>query len=417
MHSILPSVSVLVLGVVLFGQAPPQPAGLTPAPARESDLRIRLEHVGRMPTNANPTSPAIAGSQLLLIDQSGYLYRWDGTTGVPLITPRTMPRDVKPVGAEQLMNVAADRSGSQVYVMYISSTTPKNVPRRLSPRDPDAWYLLYEYQFDGTALSAPRPVTAMQVRSEGHTGGGLIVLDDGSLLFSSGDNGDSYEDGREHGQNPAVHLAKIVRINPGDGSTSIAAVGVRASQRLARYTFGDQQWVTFVDPGGWVSEELNAARVSELLSGTSPLNFGWGRTTIDGKSREGTFFIDKIGNSTGRVPAGEPPFVDPVAELGRESHEAFALSGPVHSDGSLSRITLLFGDLVSGRLFATIGSPAAKRQDVLRVAIVDGNGQSVTLKGLTGNVRPDPRFFNFPDGSAGILLERSGEFYRVSEVR
>ena len=55
----------------------------------------------------------------------------------------------------------------------------------------------------------------------------MAVLDDGSVLFSPGDNGDVYEDGREHSQNPGVHLAKIVRINPADGSTSIAAVGVR----------------------------------------------------------------------------------------------------------------------------------------------------------------------------------------------
>ena len=417
MHSTLAHTSLLVLAAMLSGQAPAQPPGLTPEPPRDSDLRVQLEPVGRMPTSRNPASPAAAGSQLLLIDQTGYLYRWDGTVGVPLITPRTMPRDVKPLGVEQLMNVAADRSGSKIYVMFISSAPPKEVPRRMSPRDPDAWYVLYEYQFDGTALSAPRPVTAMQVRSEGHTGGGLIVLDDGSLLFAAGDNGDSYEDGRDNGQNPAVHLAKIVRINPGDGSTTIVAAGVRSPQRLALYTFGDQQWVTFVDPGGWVSEELNAAPVSDLVGGRSPLNFGWGRDPTGGQSREGTFRIDRTGNSTARAPVGEPPFIDPVAEFGRQQHEPIAASGPVHSDRSFSRITLLFGDLVSGRLFATIGPPSSKRQDVLSVTIVDRNGQPVTLKGMTKNDRPDPRFFNFPDGSAGILLERTGEFYRISEVR
>src|SRR4029453_9259195 len=98
-----------------------------------------------------------------------------------------------PLGAEALINVAADRSGTKVYVMFVSSSIPRDVPRRMAPRDPDAWFLLYEYQFDGTALSAPRPITALQVRSDGHTGGGLVVADDGSLLFASGDHGDSYE--------------------------------------------------------------------------------------------------------------------------------------------------------------------------------------------------------------------------------
>ena len=202
------------------------------------------------------------------------------------------------------------------------------------------------------------------MRSDGHTGGGLAVLDDGSVLFASGDNGDSYEDGREHGQNPDVHLAKLVHINPVDGSTSIAALGVRAAQRLAIYTFAGQRWLTFVDPGGWVAEELNAVPVTDLSAGAPPLNFGWGRSPIDGKSREGTFYVDKTGNSTARAPAGEPAFIQPVAEVGRESHEAFALSGPVQSSTSFSRITMLFGDLVSGRLFATIGPPAAKPQQV-----------------------------------------------------
>jgi hypothetical protein len=412
-----PTFCALTVALILAGQVPAQPPGLTPAPPKDSDLRVRLERVGAIPTHGNPTSPTIAGSALLLIDQGGYLYRWDGTAGQPLITPKTMPQEVRPIGAEPLLNAAADRSGTKLYVMFISSTIPRTVRRRMSARDPDAWYLLYEYQFDGTALSAPRPVTAMQVRSDGHTGGGLAVLDDGSVLFSSGDNGDSYEDGREHSQNPDVHLAKLVRINPGDGSTSIAAFGVRAAQRLAVYTFAGQRWLTFVDPGGWVAEELNAAPVTELSGAAPPLNFGWGRSPIDGKSREGTFYIDKTGNSTARAPAGEPPFVQPVAEVGRESHEAFALSGPVQSSTSFSRITMLFGDLVSGRLFATIGPPATKPQEVLRVTLVDANDQPVTLKSLTGNVRPDPRFFNFPDGSAGVLLERTGEFYRISEVR
>ena len=156
----------------------------------------------------------VAGSQLLLIDQTGYLYRWDGHTGVPLITPQTVPQDVKPLGAEPLINVAADRLGAKVYAMFISSTAPRTVPRRMSPRDPDGWCLLFEYQFDGTALSAPRPVTALQVRSEGHTGGGLAVLDDGSVLFASGDNGDSYEDGRENGRKSAVHLANSLQSIP-----------------------------------------------------------------------------------------------------------------------------------------------------------------------------------------------------------
>jgi hypothetical protein len=41
----------------------------------------------------------------------------------------------------------------------------------------------------------------------------------------------------------------------------------------------------------------------------------------------------------------------------------------------------------------------------------------VTLKELAHSDRGDPRFFKFPDGTAGVLLEHSGAFYRVTEVK
>ena len=71
--------SMLVFASVPSGQAPPQKPGLTPRAVEESSLRVRLDLVGRMPTRTNPTSPCAAGTQLLLIDQAGYLYRWDGS--------------------------------------------------------------------------------------------------------------------------------------------------------------------------------------------------------------------------------------------------------------------------------------------------------------------------------------------------
>ena len=417
MRMTITAVGVVALAVTLLGQAPRQRAGLTPAAPQTSDLKVRLDHVGRIPSSINSTSPTVAGSELLLVDQAGYLYRWDGSTGVSLMTPKTVPAGVKLLGAEPLLNVAANKSGSRIYTMFVSETAPRGIPRRMSPREPDAWYVLYEFQFDGTALSTPRPITALQVRSDGHTGGGLTVLDDGSVLFAAGDNGDSYEDGRDNGQNPAVHLGKIVHIDPADGSTSVVALGVRAAQRLAVYTFAGEPWLTFVDPSGWVSEEVNAARLGDLLQGQAPLNFGWGRNAADGKAREGTFYIDKTGNSDATVPVGEPGFVEPLAEFGRDDTEPFAGSGPLRSDISFSRISVLFADLVSGRLFAATGPLTMRRQPVLHVTIVDDNGAPITLKSLTKNERPDPRFFNFPDGSAGVLLERTGELYRLSEVR
>jgi hypothetical protein len=353
---------------------------------------------------------------LLLIDQGGFLYRWDGTTATTLLSAKTLPPGVKPLAGEWLMNVAADRTGTRVYVMFVSSTLPKGVPKLMSPRDPDGWYLLFEYQFDGALLTQPRCVTAMQIRSEGHTGGGLVVADDGSVLFAVGDNGDSYEDGREHGQSIGTHLGKIIRVNPADGAVKVAAMGVRSVQRLALVSSGDQRWVTFADPGGWIAEEVNAVPLADLLGDAAP-NFGWGRRAADDTAREGTFYIDRLGNSRAPIPADETGFVPPVGQFGRSAHEPIAVSGPVSSPASFARITLLFGDLVTGRVLATTGSIDTRRQPVLEVGLVDAAGQPTSLKALAGEARPVPRFFTFPDGTAGVLLEKTGEFHRLTELR
>lgn len=401
----------------LVAQIPKQKPGLEPAAVQASDLIVTVTPVGSIPVHTNPTAPIVAGSALLLIEQSGYLYRWDGTQAVELLSPKTVPNGIRLVGNEHILNAAANADGSILYVMFMSASAPNGVPRRTSPREPDAWLVLYAYEFDGTRLGAARAVTAMQVRTDGHVGGGLTVLPDGSLLFANGDNGDSYEDGRDLSQNAGVHLAKIIRIDPADGSTKILALGVRCVQRLALTTFDGEQWLTFADPGGWIAEEINAVRLSDLVGAVAPLNFGWGRNAADGKSREGTFYIDRVGNSEAMIGAAEQGFVDPVAQFGREREAAVAVSGPVASASSFKRIALLFGDLVSGAVYAVTSSPATTRQATLRVNLVDEMARPITLKALVQDGRPDPRFFNFPDGSAGVLLEKNGMFYRLSEMK
>ena len=72
--------------------------------------------------------------------------------------------------------------------------------------------------------------------------------------------------------------------------------------------------------------------------------------------------------------------------------------------------------ILGGQLYAITDPPGNLRQVVRRVSIVDEQGQSVVLKSLTDNRRPDPRFFTFPDGTAGVLLEATGAFYRLTEI-
>ena len=63
-------------GSGLLGQAPPQK--IDPPAAAASSLAIVLEPAGEMPVHVNPAAPVAAGKDLLLIDQAGSLFRWDG---------------------------------------------------------------------------------------------------------------------------------------------------------------------------------------------------------------------------------------------------------------------------------------------------------------------------------------------------
>jgi hypothetical protein len=405
--------AAVVLSGTMAAQLPAQK--FVPPPVQSSDLTLRLEPAGRMAAGRNATSPVAAGSSLLLVDQGGEIFRWTGQEIVRILGAADVPAGLKLVGHERIHNVAAAPAGGTVYVMFISSSVPANVPRRQSPRDPDAWSVLYEFAFDGQRLTSPRAVTALQIRTDGHTGGGLAVLPDGSVLFASGDNGDSYEDGREYSQDASVHLSKLVRIDPRTGEASVMALGVRAAQRLVVTGAGRDARVSFVDPGGWVAEELNSFLLRDEFSSQAPINFGWGRAA-DGRAREGAFYLDKLGNSTGVITGIERDFRAPVASFGRESATFVAVSGPIVGAASFKRITALFGDLVGGQVLGVTGPMADTNQPVFRVSLVDERGGAVTLQALAGGKRPDPRFFTFPDGSAGVLLEATGQFYRLIET-
>jgi hypothetical protein len=115
------------------------------------------------------------------------------------------------------------------------------------------------------------------------------------------------------------------------------------------------------------------------------------------------------------APVPEAGFTQPIAQFGREGAPLVAVTGPVSSFLSFSSITSLFGDLPTGKVFAVTGAPGAPGQIVYAVNLVNSALAPVTLSGLAGG-RPDPRFFLFPDGTAGVLLERTGAFYRLTQI-
>ena len=129
----------------------------------------------------------------------------------------------------------------------------------------------------------------------------MVVLDDGTVLFATGDNGDAGEDGRDYAQEAGNHLSKILRIDPATGTSTVLAVGVRNVQRLIINPNSGDPRLEFVDLGGAVAEEFNSMRMADLL--VPPVeNFGWGRNASDNLTREGTFYIDPAGAATGAAP-------------------------------------------------------------------------------------------------------------------
>ena len=209
-------------------------------------------------------------------------------------------------------------------------------------------------------------------------------------------------------------------------SVEVAAQGIRNVQHMEFVSsdVSDELAVSFADIGGVTAEEVNYVTVSELLDTSSVENLGWGRNP-DGNAREGTFYIQP---GVALVPATDPPvdsyapspesgFIQPHAQYGRhDPNGGVAVSGPATSAVSFSEITALFSDLASGIVYATVDPLTATNAPVFKVNLIDEDGATLeSLQDLAGG-RADPRLFRFPDGSAGVLLEATGAFYRLTEV-
>ena len=405
-------------GLVKADQTPaPKPAAVS-----DSDIYIRLTYSGTMPASSawakktNATSPVAVGGDLILIDQAGFLYRRDANGTIhTLLTPEDAP--AKPSRAtERILNAAPNHAGDLLYVVFTSSTTPGGTPVAVSPRAHGSSYqVIYCYDFDGTSLSDPLPIRAFELNPNGHKSGGLAVLDDGSILLAVGDNAAPFEVGRTFPQDDISHLGKIVRIDSQTGDWTILAKGIRNVQRLEVSQRDGNSYVEFVDIGKDIAEELNRVLLSDLLDTATIENFGWGRNAADGRVREGMFYIDSSGNAVDEAPVGEAGFIQPLAQWGRETQAYVAATGPVGSSVSFRSIDILFGDLISGTVYAVRDTTAGIPPDVLRVNLLDDALQPTSLTELVVG-RPEPRFFRFPDSSAGVLLERSGDLYGMAEV-
>ncbi|WP_145368029.1 hypothetical protein [Maioricimonas rarisocia] len=424
---------------------------IAPDLVRDSDLVVQIRYVGTMPVarpdgaRPNLNSPIVIGPLLLLIDQQAAIYRWSGGRARPMLTLADAPDGLTLDNRESILNVAGTRTAA--YVLFTSSTLPdgSTFPVYASPHPSSHYQILYRYALNGSRLVSVQPVAAFETQiGPAHRGGGMVPLPDGRLLLAIGDNLPNGVDGGTAPQQDASHVGKLLIVDPSDGSFEIAARGFRNPQRLSlvdtrgparqlldgSLTFmglqelaGTEGIVLAIsDIGGVTAEEINAIPLADLLDTASVENFGWGRNA-DGLAREGTFYvapgIPSAPNepaAIGAAPQPEPGFRQPFAQFGREEADRVAITGPVISRLSFGSITAMFSDLDSGRLYATTSASTDQLNPVFRVTLINAAFRTTSLSTLAGG-RPDPRFFLFPDGTAGVLLEATGAFYRLKQIR
>ena len=400
---------------------------LAPDPVLPGGPVFEIEEVANaLPADAanNVAAPVVIDGVVHVVDQFGRILRQDGSGFTEVLGPSAgiLPDGLSLTTSRAILNVA-DGPGDRVFVAFTSDTLPPGLSASPLPdeapfnTEPPDYQVIYRFEHDGAGnLTLPVPLTAFEYRPQFHAGGGMLVLPDtGDLLLAIGDNNKFDADGDVHPQDDTSHLGKILIIDGETGGVSLAAEGVRNVQRL---TFvGDGQRVGFADIGAETAEEINSIAVARLQDTAQVENFGWGRDPRgDDPSREGTFLIGKTPNNsaTGLAPL-DPAYDWPDAQIGREGAPFIAISGPVASD-AFETITALFGDLPSGSLYAMRAPWGTGQADVFAVSLVDTGGTPTSLFEIAGNARPDPRFFNFPDGGPGVLLERTGSLYRLTEV-
>ncbi len=441
---------------------------LTPGQILDSDITVQLTYVGTMPSRVgvkpNLASPVSVGKHLYLIDQNEAIYRFSDKPQGNAIIEQVFHVNDAPDGLtlnnkEAILNIAPAKKRKYMYVMFSSSTEPTtditihplpspltdvccdlDVPVLLDDlyRVGDSsktgrlfinvYHVLYEYELQRGQLINPRAIVAFEAQQGNpHTGGGLLTLPNGKLLFAAGDNLPSGTDGRFPAQDTREHVSKLILINPQTGDIEVAAQGVRNVQHIELVSgpksFGSS-YISFADIGGVTAEEINYISVREILDTTFTENFGWGRNA-DGLAREGTFYVQPGMALVGEQPATdagapspEPGFVQPQAQYGRnDPNGGFAVSGPVSSNRSFHSISALFGDLSTGNVYATTTDDATEIDaPVYKVNMVDQYGIPLaSLNEFIGS-RVDPRFFRFPNGTAGVLLEKTGDFYRIKEI-
>lgn len=397
---------------------------LSAGPAIPSDLVVRAELVETAGTGPGDLlSPVVMDGRLYVADQTGRIVQQREDGWAPAWGPASVPAGVGLSESKAILGMAAGAEGRAVVVLSAVSWPDGTefaltVPEQ-NRTSPPRGMLVYDYALTPEGeLTDPRLVAAVEARTGGHRGGAVLVEDSGHILMTIGDHLPFDRDGGDAVQDVTRSSGKLLRIDPATGAVDVVARGLRNSQRMI-WADDSKSRVVWSDIGSVTAEELNSLSLAALHDLAVVENFGWGKDE-DGLVREGLFFVarqdQRVVTATGLAPTPDPGFEQPFASWGRTGEGFFAITGPVASAQSFDQIDFLVSDLVNGTLAAVVGAQFdAVDNPLLQVALVDAEGQPTDLRTLAGG-RPDPRFFNFADGTAGVVLERTGALYRLTEV-
>lgn len=264
-----------------------------------------------------------------------------------------------------------------------------------------AYHVFVKYSIDEEdgSLIDPEPffVSENQMTS-GHFGGGMATVDKGKILWSVGDCLPFGTTGLYAPQLDSEHCGKILLIDPKNGEYEVAAKGVRNSQQFRvikqkgrrgrnlkagkkEKKKGDELLV-FMDIGGATAEEVNAKSLDAILDTKEIENFGWGRNIIDGKAREGTFYLSPGSPGTFGpyppcevdAPIPEEGYEQPWIQFGRTATDYFyAISSFVVASTSFTNLALIWTEFNTGLVLGTTE------------AFVDGKCERMLLNAITTN--------------------------------
>lgn len=330
--------------------------------------------------------------------------------------------------------------------------------------------VFYKFTLSNGKLTDPVPFFVLENQLQaGHLGGGMTTIENGKILWSVGDCLYFGADGRFAPQKHREHCGKILLIDPDEpGKYQVAAMGVRNSQQMRVMKRGggskpNKDILVFMDIGGVTAEEVNAISLSDLMKKMNPdnrwkktANFGWGRSQIDGKTREGTCYVGPgnlgvLGVSPpveDNIVGNEAGFIAPWIQFGRsETDFYYAISSFVVASKSLNKLKLIWSEMNTGHVMGTkegfgkrFGKGNAVPSKSYKFKIFGPNNTDVGTdnkephieysNGLNHLVtlelgveatqfvkRGDPRLFHYPDGTAGVFIERTGVFYRLTEIK